>query len=513
MADEEALRVKRRHDAERLVNKAIEALRLGDRARAEALAHRAYEAAPRDPEVLRALADVALILEDVDSAAAYLEDAISHHAPPAPADWPRILGELRVRQGKPDQAVGWFQVAATAAPDDPEIWRWLATVRRRLGDIPGAVQAWRRVLALSPDEWQARNDLGTALMEARAFEEADAAFREAFARASDSPVVAVNRATLDARRGRQADAIATLQASLTRHPDHAPAHAALGFVFRDQGQLPEAASAFRRAVTLAPDNASAVCGLGRALLEGGLADQALDVALSFLRRRPGYAGALALEALARLALGDGDDRLLDHDRLVWARPLSTPDGFADLCQFNAALAAHAAAHPTLLASPPSHATASGLHSGSLLAPPRGPVAAFERALWTAIAAYRSALPDLPEHPFIVNQPEAASINMWCVVLQRGGHQIPHIHAEAWLSGVYYPQIPDAVSSGDGPAGWLEFGDADRSFPRARGPRVVRVRPVEGLLVLFPSYFYHCTIPFDADGTRVSVAFDVVPQQL
>ena len=219
---------------------------------------------------------------------------------------------------------------------------------------------------------------------------------------------------------------------------------------------------------------------------------------------PGYAGALALEALARLALGDaeGADRLLDHDRLIVARSLSPPDGFADLAQFNSALAAHAATHPTLLPSPPSHATAGGC-TPPLLIEPRGPVAALERALWTAIAAYRSALPDLPEHPFIANQPRAASMNMWGVVLQRGGHQIPHIHAEAWLSGVYYPQIPAAVSGGDGPAGWLEFGDADRAFPRHREPRVVRLRPVEGLLVLFPSYFYHRTIPFEADLYRAS----------
>jgi Flp pilus assembly protein TadD len=506
--------VKSHHEAGLLTNKAIEALRLGNREQAKALVRRAHEAAPRDPDVLRTLADLALILDDLDAAAAFLEQAISQHAPPAPAAWQRILGELRMRQGRPDDAVDSFQAAAASAPADTEIWRWLATVRRRLGDIAGAVQAWRHVLVLSPDEWEARNDLGTALMEANAFEEADAAFREAFARGGDSPLVAMNRAALDARRGHRADAIATLQASLTRHPGYAPAHAALGFVLRDQGRFQEAAAAFRRATTLAPDNASAVCGLGRTLLEGGLADQALGVAQSYLRRRPGYAGALALEALARLALGDADGagRLLDHDRLVLARTLSRPDGFADLAHFNSALAAHAMAHPTLLPSPPSHATAGGLHSGSLLLEPRGPVAAFERALWTAIADYRAALPDLAGHPFIVNQPQAASLNMWCVVLERGGHQIPHIHAEAWLSGVYYPQVPEGVRSGDGPAGWLEFGDADRAFPRHREPRVVLVRPLEGLLVLFPSYFYHRTVPFDADGTRVSVAFDVVPKR-
>ena len=54
------------------------------------------------------------------------------------------------------------------------------------------------------------------------------------------------------------------------------------------------------------------------------------------------------------------------------------------------------------------------------------------------------------------------------------------------------------------------------FPSRLPAPVLRVRPVEGLLVLFPSYFYHRTIPFggdgpfDSGGTRISVAFDFVP---
>ena len=38
-----------------------------------------------------------------------------------------------------------------------------------------------------------------------------------------------------------------------------------------------------------------------------------------------------------------------------------------------------------------------------------------------------------------------------------------------------------------------------------------VRPQEGLLLLFPSYFYHRVRPFRSDRPRISVAFDVVPQ--
>jgi hypothetical protein len=37
-----------------------------------------------------------------------------------------------------------------------------------------------------------------------------------------------------------------------------------------------------------------------------------------------------------------------------------------------------------------------------------------------------------------------------------------------------------------------------------------VRPEPGMLVLFPSYFWHGTVPFTSGQPRLTVAFDVVP---
>ena len=37
-----------------------------------------------------------------------------------------------------------------------------------------------------------------------------------------------------------------------------------------------------------------------------------------------------------------------------------------------------------------------------------------------------------------------------------------------------------------------------------------VRPEVGQLVLFPSYFWHGTLPFHSAQPRLTVAFDVVP---
>ena len=39
-----------------------------------------------------------------------------------------------------------------------------------------------------------------------------------------------------------------------------------------------------------------------------------------------------------------------------------------------------------------------------------------------------------------------------------------------------------------------------------------VRPQPGMLVLFPSYFWHGTVPFKSDQPRLTVAFDAVPNR-
>jgi len=499
-------------DARSLAERAKEALREGRADRAAALLHEAQRRPPRDSLSLRTLASVATVLHDEKTSAKFLEAAIAAHGPgPAPSAWQRSLGELLASQGNLSGAIHAFR-AALAGKDDAETWRWLGRVLRRVDDLPGAVAACRRAVELLPEDWPALGDLAMVLVDAGAFDEASGLFDRAVNRAGDVPALVVGRAKLHAQCGRRAEAIAALQACLSQNPRNVSALATLALALRDEHRFEEAVATFRQAVELSTREAPFWCGLGRTLLEAGRADEALGVATAFLRQRPGHAGALSVEVLARLALGDGAgaERLLDYERFVVQRKLPVPDGFADLASFNAALAAAASTHPTLHHAPLRHATLAGLHSGSLLIDPPEPIRAFQQALRLAVEDYCRALPNLPEHPFVSQRPKSWSLDLWCVVMQRGGHQIPHIHPQAWVSGAYYPALPEALRSGEGPDGWFSFGEADRDFPRRVESRAVHVRPQEGLLVLFPSYFFHRTIPFNAEGTRISVAFDIVP---
>jgi hypothetical protein len=117
----------------------------------------------------------------------------------------------------------------------------------------------------------------------------------------------------------------------------------------------------------------------------------------------------------------------------------------------------------------------------------------------------------PTHPFLVNPPRQWKLTSWAAVLDRQGNLLPHCHYEGFVSGVYYPKIPDFIGApGQGEAGWFELGRAPDHLNLDHEPEIRTIRPRQGMLILFPSYFFHRTVPFEGNETRISIAFDTMP---
>ena len=88
---------------------------------------------------------------------------------------------------------------------------------------------------------------------------------------------------------------------------------------------------------------------------------------------------------------------------------------------------------------------------------------------------------------------------WSVVLQKGGYQKRHTHPEAALSGVIYLQTPENTTSCEKKEGNLIFST----------PEPLEIVPSVGMIVLFPSYLPHETIPISSLEERICVAFNLL----
>jgi hypothetical protein len=100
---------------------------------------------------------------------------------------------------------------------------------------------------------------------------------------------------------------------------------------------------------------------------------------------------------------------------------------------------------------------------------------------------------------------------WSVRLRRSGFHNNHVHPRGWISSACYIDLPASMASSASREGVLTFGEPGiATSPPLQAQHAVR--PEAGMLVLFPSYFWHGTVPISGDETRLTVAFDVVPER-
>jgi uncharacterized protein (TIGR02466 family) len=98
---------------------------------------------------------------------------------------------------------------------------------------------------------------------------------------------------------------------------------------------------------------------------------------------------------------------------------------------------------------------------------------------------------------------------WSVRLGTSGFHTSHVHTRGWISSACYIDLPDSMLDTQQQDGALSFGEPGIvTTPALRAEHVVR--PQVGMLVLFPSWLWHRTVPFSGEQTRLAVAFDVVP---
>ncbi len=389
----------------------------------------------------------------------------------------------------------------------------LGHVCQRLGDIRSARRAFARAAGQRP-EWAAPHlRLGLLDLDASNFAAAEEAIGQAVQLDKDNSEAWTALGVARHRQGKNAPASKAYRHALTLDPGNPEAMVNLAISLHDDGKLAAAIAGYEQVLEIAPGDPRAANHLADALLEAGECERSLAVADRFLQRFPGNSGALSSRSVALLRLGRKRDyeALVNLQELILPVDIETPAGYASLAEFNAALAKHVQEHESLRYEPAGHATRRGHHTADLLRFEKGPVAALEHAIALAIDEYKRHLQLLPGHP--VNAAAAAGwrLSLWSVVMGSAGHQLPHVHPSAWLSGVYYAQLPGIISAADSAqAGWIEFGPPPATLAGDTDFPIRRLQPRAGRMFLFPAFLYHQTVPFVSDEVRISLAFDVAP---
>ena len=422
---------------------------------------------------------------------------------------------LLQRSHRHDEALAMHERAAALGLDTADTQYNRGNTLQSLGRYTDALAAYRRALGHDPGHALALFDL--ARLRWRLGEsEFDAELRSAVAADLSPSLLPGIHAHLLWRAERHADAACAYRLALRRTPAVAGLLDGLGRSLVRLGDFEAGLQAHRDAVAAAPHDAELRSNHAASLLVAGQPKAALVEAEAACAQAPEHQQAQALRVLTWRLLGDPRaNAMCDVQRFVQVFDLPPPPGFADMASFNAALARELAALHGDRRAPVDQTLRGGTQTlGDIFEQGHPLVDALKARIAEAVDRYVTGLPQDSAHPFLGRHGARGwrYADSWSSRLSQLGFHTDHVHPHGWISSAYYVAVPDGVAEHPHHEGWLQFGRPDLPLPDVSRDALIQrlVAPQPGRLVLFPSMLWHGTMPFSADGERLTIAFDVVP---
>jgi len=409
--------------------------------------------------------------------------------------------------GRWPEAEPHIRAAFAKGVDAPETWLLEARCGLSLGRLDDADAAFRQAIRRRPDMYDAHRELAQLIwMRTGDAAAATAEVDRVLTSAPRHVAMLIVKAQALEFAG-HADEAFDLMLRLTQQmPNQTPLLVQAAQLATTLGRAEDALRLSAAALQQAPNDLPVLVTRAEALLAAGEAQQASDLAADMRRKWSTNQHAIALQATAWRMLGDPRYRqLYDYNSLVGAEMLDTPEGWPSLEAYVADVATALKELHAFEEHPFNQSLRHGSQAVDILQRSHPALKALPRALDGPIRRRLEALGSGDDPVRSRNRQSYAFQGMWSVRLKPGGYHIDHVHPQGWLSSACYIETVPSV----GREGWIRFGQPGvKTRPPLEAEHYIEPRP--GMLVLFPSYMWHGTVPFSGDKRRLTFAFDLVP---
>lgn len=423
------------------------------------------------------------------------------------------LGLTKKLAGEAEEAVPYYKQARELKPGAPEIHYNLGNAYYDMGQIEEAVEAYKTAISVRPDYLAAHETLNKLYWQHEMQDEYLDSYRDAIRAQPANRDLRVQLAQYLILAGDHAEAEQVMRDALSRVDEQDPEfHDQLARAEASQGKSKEAWTHFNEAIRLAPDTIKYRLDMARFLIPREAYDEALKHTEHAAGINPDEQETLALMGQCWRFLGDERYHWLnDYEAFVTPYDIPVPPGYADIDAFNHALVAALMPLHRAKTHPAEQTLRGGTQTmGALFAENIKEVQEVRRSLEACIAKYIAAMARDGKHPLLRRKSDRFRFaGSWSVRLRRAGFHVNHVHSAGWISSCYYVSLPQAVANEDTREGWIKFGETNLGLGKREEIKRI-IRPREGRLVLFPSYMFHGTVPFESEDYRTTIAFDVVP---
>jgi tetratricopeptide (TPR) repeat protein len=409
--------------------------------------------------------------------------------------------------GRWTEAEPHLRAAFAKGIDAPETWLVLARCEQALNRLDASERSFREAIKRRREMYDAHRELAQLIWmrtgdASSALVDVERAIKAA---PGDVRLAIVKAQTLEFA-GLLDEAFALVEKVATANPNDLSVTLQAAQLATATGKPRQALAYAEAANNLAPQELPVQVTLAEALLASGQAQRASDVAGHMRRRWSTNQHAMALQATAWRLLGDTRYRALyDYGALVWSSLLDVPPGWNSLPAYVSDVATALNALHAYREHPFNQSLRHGSQAINILQQDHPALRALPAALDGPIKRRLAELGRGDDPVRSRNTGAYAFQGMWSVKLRPGGYHIDHVHPQGWLSSACYVETVEPK----GREGWIKFGQPGvRTSPPLAPEHYVEPKP--GLLVLFPSYMWHGTVPFTGSRSRLTFAFDLVP---
>lgn len=471
----------------------------------------AAEQRPQDHGVWTSLGQCHRRLGDFDQSVACFQRAI--RIQPGHSNAFAGLGQTLRMMGRPADAAMCFDKAQELGAGSVELKVARADVAADDGRYEEAVSRYRQILRDAPTHTAAHVQLSDLLWQTGASTTFGESFRRALEAYPDNADLLAAWCEGLANTGAGEEALRELEQRRELVERHPLLLGALAKRQAAQNDTADATRSFRQALGKSPDHPDLSLDFAQFAIYQGNYEDALAALQVTERARPDDQLLWACRGLCWRLMGDERWAWLnDDDLLVRTMEIQPPSGYGSLPQFLQALSDTLAELHRTQAAPAHQSLRGGTQTAArLFYRPEKVIQDLRHALFQAVVRYIDDLPEDSTHPLLRRLSRHFQFaGSWSVRLRSGGFHVNHVHPQGWISSSHYVCVPDDIGAGeDDPAGWLKFGESGLGLgEREHISRMVKPEP--GHVTLFPSYFWHGTVPFQSAEPRITTPFDVTP---
>ena len=471
-------------------------------------------------------------------------------APEYSAGW-ELLAAIEQKLKNPSAAIAACRCGLRRTPEAPRLLYSLAQLLRQECEFAEAAKLYQSARLQGYDTADSYRNQADALLEAGETEQALVCATSGVTRFPEDRVLQRTRAALHWETAADGDPTEMLAQATRRFPGNAALWETLGQLLNRLERKEECAAMVSEALQRGcPDTPELLRLDALASVHAGASVQATDKFSQLLSRYPQHVGSKLSFAEHLLRIGEPDyaekqcaevlelnprDQLawayrgtawqllsdpregwlMDYERMVRPVAVATPEGFTDTADFFRELKVCLESLHRTEAHPIQQTLRGGTQTNGHLFRLKHPILGLlEQQIRLAVNSVLTDFPDDSQHPFWGRRPPKAAGDQltfsgaWSVRLRSEGFHTNHIHPEGWISSALYIALPDDIDQGEGHAGHIQFG-----VPLAMDlPPKRTIHPQIGTLVLFPSYMWHGTVPFTSPQPRITVAFDLIPEE-